>query len=122
MFCHRHSGPHFGVVEYAIELHPACIWIDLDRDRCGRQAAFLNKGDSMNHSDRLILYEIRVEGHIRDGWFEDLMVTPHPEGETVISGLLDQSALHGIFSRIRDLGLVLVSVQRFANEKGITHE
>jgi hypothetical protein len=76
----------------------------------------------MNHSDRLILYQIRVEGHIRDGWFEGLAVTPHPEGETVISGLMDQAALHGVLSRIRDLGLVLLSVQNYPNEKGVSRE
>jgi len=66
----------------------------------------------MNHSDRSIVYEIRLEGHIREGWFKGLVVDLRPEGETVISGLMDQAALHGVLSRIRDLSLVLISVQR----------
>jgi hypothetical protein len=35
-----------------------------------------------------------------------------PEGETVLSGPLDQSALHGVLVKIRDMGLNLVSVNR----------
>lgn len=75
----------------------------------------------MNHSDRFIHYQIRVEGLVRQEWFENLMVTPLPEGETLICGLVDQAALHGVLTRIRDLGLVLVSIHSFPNEKGIPH-
>jgi hypothetical protein len=35
-----------------------------------------------------------------------------PEGETVSSGTLDQAALHGVFARIRDLGVTSFSVNR----------
>ncbi len=76
----------------------------------------------MNHRDRSINYQIRVDGHVRESWFEGLIVTSCPEGETIISGLMDQAALHGILNRIRDLGLVLLSVQSDPNEKGISHE
>lgn len=75
----------------------------------------------MNHSDRFITYQIRVEGLVRQEWFENLRVTPLPEGETLICGLVDQAALHGVLTRIRDLGLVLVSIHSFPNEKGIPH-
>lgn len=76
----------------------------------------------MNHSDRSIIYHIRVEGLVREDWFEGLVVTFHPEGETVISGTFDQAALHGVLNRIRDLGLVLLSVQNYPDEKGASHE
>ena len=60
-------------------------------------------------------YEIRVKG-ILDGrwtaWFEDLQVSSDGE-ETVISGpIADQAALHGLLTKVRDLGLVLISVRR----------
>ncbi len=59
-------------------------------------------------------YEIRVRGLLGDHWvalFEGLALTPIENGETLISGpVQDQSALHGILNRIRDMGLFLVSV------------
>jgi hypothetical protein len=59
-------------------------------------------------------YEIRVEG-IRDGWrtawVEDLRVTSDG-GETVICGpVADQAARHGLLTKVRDLGLLLISVR-----------
>jgi len=59
------------------------------------------------------LYEIRVAGHLSKSWmakFEGLSMRHEPEGETVLSGMLDQAALQGVLMRIRDLGLKLVSV------------
>lgn len=76
----------------------------------------------MNHSDRSILYQIRVEGHLREDWFEGLVITLRPNGETLLSGQMDQTALHGALNRIRDLGLVLLSIQSYPNEKGISHD
>jgi hypothetical protein len=61
------------------------------------------------------LYEIRVAGHLSKNWaarFEGLSMRHEPEGETVLSGSLDQAGLHGVLMRIRDLGVTLVSVNR----------
>ena len=61
------------------------------------------------------LYEIRVEGHLSATWatrFEGLSMGHQPEGATVLSGMLDQAALHGVLARVRDLGLKLISVNR----------
>jgi hypothetical protein len=60
-------------------------------------------------------YEVRVEG-VLDGrwaeWFEGLQVE-NQGGETILSGTLpDQSALHGLFERVRDLGLSVLAVRR----------
>ena len=59
-------------------------------------------------------YEIQVKG-VLDGrwtaWFEGLQVTSDGE-ETVISGpVADQAALHGLLTKVRDLGLFLIWVR-----------
>ncbi len=64
-------------------------------------------------------YEIVVGGRIsqeRADWFGDLTLTVRAMGAdkhvTVLSGpVADQAALFGILSRIRDLGLRLISVK-----------
>ncbi len=69
----------------------------------------------MNTGDRSPTYQVRLQGHLDARWlrwFEDLQVSPQPQGETVISGVMDQAALHGLLNRIRDVGLELISVQR----------
>ena len=63
-----------------------------------------------------ITYEIRVEGLI-DGlwedWFEGMRINYINGTETILVGQLkDQTALHGVLDRIRDLGLNLISVNR----------
>jgi len=65
------------------------------------------------------MYQIGVKGHIDERWlrwFEGLTLSQQPNGETVISGAMDQAALHDVLNRIRDLGLELISVQRHAAE------
>ena len=61
-------------------------------------------------------YEIRVRGHLDNRWaalFDGLALAHHENGETVLSGYLaDQAALYGVLARIRDLNIVLLSVQR----------
>lgn len=61
------------------------------------------------------LYEIRVASHLSANWttrFDGLSMRHGLEGETILSGMLDQAALHGVFVKIRDLGLYLISVNR----------
>lgn len=58
--------------------------------------------------------EIRVKGRIDDHWsewFDGFEITYPGEDESVLSGAIrDQTALYSILSRLRDLGLALVSV------------
>jgi len=44
-------------------------------------------------------------------WFGDLSIRTSRDGLTVIEGVLaDQAALHGVLSRLRNLGLELLTV------------
>jgi len=53
--------------------------------------------------------------------FEGLEMVREPGGETVLTGpVLDQAALHGILSRIRDLGVPLLSVRRLPEDEAHT--
>ncbi len=61
-------------------------------------------------------YEIRLKGHLDNrwaAWFDGMTLTPCSDGTTTIHGtVLDQSALHGLLQRVRDVGLPLISVTR----------
>jgi hypothetical protein len=65
--------------------------------------------------DRPTTYRIRIRGQLDSqwsAWFDGVEVAEASGGETTLTGLLpDQSALHGVLTRIRDLGLELVSVE-----------
>jgi hypothetical protein len=59
-------------------------------------------------------YEIRLKGHLSarwTDWFDGLSLTQESDGTTVIRGwVVDQAALHGLLSKVRDLGLPLIAV------------
>jgi hypothetical protein len=66
--------------------------------------------------DQPVVYQIRIEGHLRAQWaewFEGLNVTQEPDGTTLLSGpVVDQAALYGLLKKVRDLGLPLLSVNQ----------
>lgn len=76
--------------------------------------------DEKQPSDQLrcqqVVYEIRIRDHLHDrraALFEGLTITRQSDGTTVLSGPLpDQTALHGILFRIRDMNLTLISVNQ----------
>lgn len=62
------------------------------------------------------IYQIRIKGNLDrkwSNWFDDLTITPQANDEVLLTGpVADQAALHGLLGRIRDLGLLLLSVKR----------
>jgi hypothetical protein len=66
-------------------------------------------------------YHIRVKGHLSpqwSDWFEGFTITNSEDGEALLSGIiLDQAALYGLLSRISNLGLPLLSVNRVESEE-----
>ncbi|MFN2169620.1 MAG: hypothetical protein ACK2U9_25590 [Anaerolineae bacterium] len=61
-------------------------------------------------------YVIRLQGNLAPrwaAWFEGLAMTYTTSGETILSGpIADQAALHGVLDKVRDLNVVLISVNR----------
>ena len=60
------------------------------------------------------VYRLRVAGHLDDHWssrFGELTLSRDADGTTSITGpVVDQAELHGVLTKIRDLGVVLISV------------
>ena len=63
---------------------------------------------------RAVTYQIKVQGHLDEywsEWFDDLTITYDEQDDTILTGpVTDQSALHGLLKKVRDLGLPLISV------------
>ena len=59
-------------------------------------------------------YVLRVSGHLDPHWsasFAGLALAHDADGTTTLTGAVaDQAELHGILTRIRDLGVTLISV------------
>ena len=59
-------------------------------------------------------YELRIEGHLDQhwsSWFGGLALNLEGNGTTTLRGVVaDQSELHGLLAKLRDLGVTLISV------------
>jgi hypothetical protein len=62
------------------------------------------------------VYRITIRGHLDSewsDWFDGLTIILVDNGETILTGpIVDQTALHGVLIKIRDLGLPLLSLTR----------
>jgi hypothetical protein len=60
------------------------------------------------------IYQIRIKGQLDTGWtdwFEGMAITQEDNGIALLTGpVIDQSALHGLLKKVRDLGMPLLSV------------
>lgn len=72
----------------------------------------------------MIPYQITIEGDLDDKWqqwFGGMEIVPEPGCEglshtRLVGYVADQSALHGLLARIRDLNLTIISVTRLDQE------
>ena len=66
------------------------------------------------------IYEIVIHGHPASSttaWLGELVVAGFANNECLLrSPRLDQAALYGVVARMRDLGLVLVSISRLPED------
>ena len=71
---------------------------------------------SNTQNEKGMIYQIRIEGQLGQqwtDWFEGLSITQEEGSTTLLTGpIVDQSALHGLLKKVRDLGMPLISVNR----------
>ncbi|MGI9529415.1 MAG: hypothetical protein ACR2NG_06860 [Acidimicrobiia bacterium] len=66
-------------------------------------------------------YEIRIGSRLDEGWsgwFEGFDLTSEDEVTVLRGNVADQSALHGLLARLRDLSLPLIEVRRVSSSIG----
>jgi len=83
------------------------------------------KSDKVNTNtdpDQSMIYQIRLKGCLAgqwSEWFGGMIVTLEESGDTLLTGpVKDQAALHGLLKQVRDLGIPLISVNRFYKQPG----
>ena len=66
------------------------------------------------------IYQIRLKEQLDQhwsAWLGGLTITTEANGETVLTGrVVDQAALHGLLSKVRDLQLTLLSLNYVASD------
>ena len=66
------------------------------------------------------LYEIRIKGHLSDKfdeWFNGMTICKEIDGTTTICGeIVDQTALHTILFKIRNMNIELISVNKIESK------
>lgn len=62
------------------------------------------------------IYRIRVKGALDPSWsqwFDGMTIEATPGGDRMLTGpVRDQTALHGLLVKIRDMGLLLISLEQ----------
>lgn len=68
-----------------------------------------------------VTYQVRVQSHLNPDWiiwFEGISLTLEDTGDTLLScSQMDQSGLYGLLKKVRDSGLLLISVERIEADK-----
>ena len=75
-------------------------------------------------SDQLATYQIKLQGQLDEkwsDWFNGMTITSERGITTLTGAVVDQSALHGILAKIRNLNLTLISVTPIESGKDSSH-
>jgi hypothetical protein len=79
-----------------------------------RYKVMSNELEPISTPSQPVVYQIRLKGHLGSqwtDWFDGLTITLEEDGDMLLTGpVIDQAALHGLLKKVRDLGLLLVSV------------
>ena len=69
-----------------------------------------------------IIYQIRLRGYLGSqwtDWFDGLTITLEDDGDTLLTGpVADQAALFSLLKRVRDVGLMLISINQIQHSEG----
>jgi len=72
----------------------------------------MSNSEDGRQSTYLIRIKEKISSQVLD-WFEKEMVVTTDQGETIMAcTIIDQAALHGVLSKIRDLNLTLISIAK----------
>ncbi len=75
----------------------------------------MNNANKQSGLDQPARYQIKVQGKLGENWsdwFSDMTITLENDVTILTGPVADQAALRGILSRIWDLNLTLISVNR----------
>jgi hypothetical protein len=72
------------------------------------------RSSAAEHEPHKGFYRIVLDGHLAPrwaSWFDGMTLTANADNNSVLEGpVVDQSALHGVLNKLRDIGLPLISV------------
>jgi hypothetical protein len=72
----------------------------------------MSNSEGTNQSLYMIRIKEKISPQVLD-WFEKAMVVTTEQNETIMAcTIIDQAALHGVLSKIRDLNLTLISISK----------
>ena len=66
-------------------------------------------------SDGPLRYAVRVAGHVDrrwSAWLDGFEIIPSEDETLIVGEVPDQAALYGLLSRLRDINLELLSLER----------
>ena len=77
----------------------------------------MSQESSLNRSadDKPELYKVHIQGILDSVWTEwfDCLQISHTSSESILTFIIqDQSALHGLLAKIRDMNLKIISINK----------